>query len=148
MHVATFLGSFQLSVHWNTVQHQYHTTFLLSFLLGHERHRGYQRNRYERKTKLQIFHRTLFFFPHKESIKWVEVLSVPVLILSGLGLFIWAWARGGTFGEILAASNELAEDSSDSTTRVFFIGLTAMVASWATLSLNMTVTHQRTLLFS
>jgi NCS1 family nucleobase:cation symporter-1 len=68
-----------------------------------------------------------------DSLKWLEVLSAPLLLAVGLGLLLWA-------GPIVDWPALLAAPPSrppgDSLWPWFFGGLTAMVGFWATLSLN------------
>ncbi|MBG8562159.1 NCS1 family nucleobase:cation symporter-1 [Pseudomonas qingdaonensis] len=68
-----------------------------------------------------------------ESIKWLETLSAPLLVLVGAGLLVWALPNV-SFSELLAQPPKRPEGSS--VTGYFFAGLTAMVGFWATLSLN------------
>ncbi|MFN2565981.1 MAG: NCS1 family nucleobase:cation symporter-1 [Gemmatimonadaceae bacterium] len=82
-----------------------------------------------------------FVWAGTESIKWMETLSAPFLLATGLALLAWAAAKGGGLGTALAASNRLAQPSVNATTSGFLLGLfvpwlTAMVGYWATLSLN------------
>ncbi|MBG4777936.1 NCS1 family nucleobase:cation symporter-1 [Pseudomonas aeruginosa] len=68
-----------------------------------------------------------------ESIKWLETLSAPLLVLVGLGLLVWALPHiSGS--ELLAQPPKRPEGAS--VTGYFMAGLTAMVGFWATLSLN------------
>jgi NCS1 family nucleobase:cation symporter-1 len=69
-----------------------------------------------------------------ESIKLLESLSAPFLIVVGLALLAWAYARAGGFGPILSQPSRF--QSQAEFLRVFFPALTAMVGYWATLSLN------------
>jgi nucleobase:cation symporter-1, NCS1 family len=62
-----------------------------------------------------------------ESIKWLEALSAPFLLLIGLALVIWAHGAANGFGPIFSSGRFWP---------VFGAGLTAMVGFWATLSLN------------
>jgi NCS1 family nucleobase:cation symporter-1 len=76
-----------------------------------------------------------FVWKGTESIKWLETLAAPLLILAGLALLWWAQARVGGFGQLLGSAGALG------TTREFSAGLflpwvTAMVGFWATLALN------------
>ena len=68
-----------------------------------------------------------------ESIKWLETLSAPLLVLVGAGLLVWALPNV-SFSELLAQPPKRPEGAS--VTGYFFAGLTAMVGFWATLSLN------------
>lgn len=69
-----------------------------------------------------------------DSIKWLEVLSAPFLLVVGAVLMIWAVNAADGFGPIFA------QPSKFTTTAEFWsafgAGLTAMVGFWATLSLN------------
>lgn len=82
-----------------------------------------------------------FVWKGTESIKWMEKLAAPFLLIVGLVLLGWAVDRGGGLGVILERSSQLlaAKDSPSGAlwlTSVFLPGLTAMVGFWATLSLN------------
>lgn len=83
-----------------------------------------------------------FVWAGTESIKWMETLSAPFLIVTGLALLWWAAAKGGGLGNVLAASSRLSQSGSTATSPSgFLVGLflpwlTAMVGFWATLSLN------------
>jgi NCS1 family nucleobase:cation symporter-1 len=68
-----------------------------------------------------------------ESIKWLEVVSAPLLLLVGAGLLAWAWPQASV-SELLARPPNRPADTS--LWSYFFAGLTAMVGFWATLSLN------------
>jgi NCS1 family nucleobase:cation symporter-1 len=82
-----------------------------------------------------------FVWAGTESIKWMETLSAPFLLVTGLALLWWAAVKGGGLGTVLAASDRLAQSRPAPTTAAFLLGLfvpwlTAMVGYWATLSLN------------
>ncbi|MEG1625901.1 NCS1 family nucleobase:cation symporter-1 [Pseudomonas sp.] len=68
-----------------------------------------------------------------ESIKWLETLSAPLLVLVGAGLLVWALPNV-SISELMAQPPKRAEGAS--VYGYFFAGLTAMVGFWATLSLN------------
>ena len=68
------------------------------------------------------------------SIKWLEILSAPFLLLTGLGLLIWAYHAAKGWGPIFSQPSKLK--TSAEFWPVFAAGLTAMVGYWATLSLN------------
>ena len=68
-----------------------------------------------------------------ESIKWLETLSAPLLVLVGAGLLVWAMPNV-SFSELMAQPPKRPEGAS--VYGYFFAGLTAMVGFWATLSLN------------
>jgi NCS1 family nucleobase:cation symporter-1 len=81
----------------------------------------------------------VFFIAYgTESIRWLELLSAPFLIVMGLALLGWAYVRAGGFGEMLSAPSAFAPggEREGQFLSVFFPGLTAMVGFWATLSLN------------
>ncbi len=86
-----------------------------------------------------------------ESIKWLETVSAPFLVIMSAPLLAWAWNGVGGMGEILRGSELLGADGSGvasgggaggaqspgaSFPRLFLPWLTAMVGYWATLSLN------------
>ena len=68
-----------------------------------------------------------------ESIKWLEVVAAPLLMLVGVGLLVWAWPQASVT-ELLARPPNRPADAS--LFGYFLAGLTAMVGFWATLSLN------------
>ncbi|MBI1799817.1 MAG: NCS1 family nucleobase:cation symporter-1 [Candidatus Eisenbacteria bacterium] len=75
-----------------------------------------------------------FIVKGTESIKWLESLAAPFLIVVGLALLWWAYVRAGGWGPILSQPSKF--QSSHEFLRVFFPSLTAMIGYWATLSLN------------
>lgn len=75
-----------------------------------------------------------FIVKGTESIKWLESIAAPFLILVGLALLAWAYVKAGGFGPILAQPSKFATNADF--LKVFFPSLTAMVGFWATLSLN------------
>jgi nucleobase:cation symporter-1, NCS1 family len=81
-----------------------------------------------------------FVWKGHESIKWLENLAAPFLILIGVVLLGWAVNRGGGLGHVLAESTKLMKTSEHAGTswllHVFLPGVTGMVGFWATLSLN------------
>ncbi|MFQ5568325.1 MAG: NCS1 family nucleobase:cation symporter-1 [Rhodothermales bacterium] len=82
-----------------------------------------------------------FVWAGTESIKWLETLAAPFLIVMGLALLFWAIAKVGSLGAILEQSNELIQARQERSVSQFIFllfipGLTAMVGYWATLSLN------------
>jgi NCS1 family nucleobase:cation symporter-1 len=68
------------------------------------------------------------------SIKWLESIAAPLLLIVGCALLYWAYQRAGGFGPILSQPSKF--DSMASFLPAFFPALTAMVGFWATLSLN------------
>jgi NCS1 family nucleobase:cation symporter-1 len=81
-----------------------------------------------------------FVWNGTESIKWLETLSAPFLIVTGIALLMWAVDRAGGMGEALEASDRLVGAPSPGggslVIAVFVPWLTAMVGYWATLALN------------
>ena len=75
-----------------------------------------------------------------DTIKWLETLAAPFLLLVGVGLLWWGVSAGGGFGQVLsdetvaAVRGGLVGDFNF--WAVFWPNLTAMVGFWATLSLN------------
>jgi NCS1 family nucleobase:cation symporter-1 len=68
-----------------------------------------------------------------ESIKLLETVAAPLLLIVGIGLIIWAYPQA-SITELLAQAPNRPEGASF--WGYFFGGLTAMVGFWATLSLN------------
>ncbi len=69
-----------------------------------------------------------------DSIRFLEKLGAPFLIVIGLGLLIWAYVAAGGFGPMLSQPDKFA--TTGDFLRFFFPALTGMVGYWATLSLN------------
>ena len=69
-----------------------------------------------------------------DSIKWLEVWSAPFLILTGVGMLIWAVTAAKGWGPMLGEPSKFKTNAEF--WPVFAAGLTAMVGYWATLSLN------------
>ncbi len=68
-----------------------------------------------------------------ESIKHLESLAAPLLLIVAFGLVVWAWPKVSV-SDVLATPATRAEG--ESVVPYFMAGLTAMVGFWATLSLN------------
>jgi len=68
-----------------------------------------------------------------ESIKLLEALAAPLLLIVAFGLIVWAMPRV-TFSEVLAVPANRPDDAPFA--GYFMAALTAMVGFWATLSLN------------
>ncbi|MBC8069614.1 MAG: NCS1 family nucleobase:cation symporter-1 [Deltaproteobacteria bacterium] len=66
-----------------------------------------------------------------ESIKWLEALAAPFLLVGGTALLVWAWSTHGTGAMFDAPGLEGA-----ALVRTFGPFFTAMVAFWGTLALN------------
>jgi len=75
-----------------------------------------------------------------ESIKWLETLAAPFLLLIGLGLLGWAVTEAGGLGVVLSGETIArvrgGMPEGFDFWRAFWPNLTAMVGFWATLSLN------------
>ncbi|MCL6100343.1 MAG: NCS1 family nucleobase:cation symporter-1 [Bacteroidetes bacterium] len=69
-----------------------------------------------------------------ESIRWLEALGAPFLIVVGIALLVWAYVKGGGFGPILSQPSKF--QTMGEFWRFFIPSLTGMVGYWATLSLN------------
>jgi len=68
------------------------------------------------------------------SIKILEQLAAPFLVLCGLALLAWAYQQADGFGPMLQSGSQF--DSKAAFFKLFFPSLTAMVGFWATLTLN------------
>ncbi|HWP37773.1 MAG TPA: NCS1 family nucleobase:cation symporter-1 [Gemmatimonadales bacterium] len=78
-----------------------------------------------------------FVWAGTESIKWLETLSAPALVIMGLALLAWAARRVGGLGAILNGADQLhATGARHESVLVLVPWVTAMVGYWATLSLN------------
>ena len=85
---------------------------------------------------LMFFLMNLYFvWNGTESIKWLETLSAPLLIVAGLALFWWAQSRAGGLGPMFAGATTLG-GAQPFSFALFLPWVTAMVGFWATLALN------------
>lgn len=75
-----------------------------------------------------------FILKGTESIRWLESLAAPFLLIVGLGLLAWAYVNGGGFGPILSQPSKF--QTTGEFWKFFIPSLTGMVGFWATLSLN------------
>lgn len=75
-----------------------------------------------------------FIINGMESIRWLEALGAPFLLVVGIVLLIWAYVQSGGFGPILSQPSKF--QSAGEFWRFFIPSLTGMVGYWATLSLN------------
>ena len=73
-----------------------------------------------------------------QSIRWLELLAAPFLLLAAVALFVWAAVRADGVGAMFQARSAfgVGQAREGQFLAVFFPGLTAMVGFWATLSLN------------
>ena len=80
----------------------------------------------------------LFIRQGTESIRWLELLAAPLLIIMCLGLLLWAYIAADGFGPMLSTPSQFAEGGpkAGQFASVFWPSLTAMVGFWATLALN------------
>ena len=69
-----------------------------------------------------------------ESIRVLERWAAPILLLMGLGLFVWAWWKVGSLSAMLADPPH--EGPQPAFSSALGIGLTTAVAFWGTLALN------------
>jgi len=69
-----------------------------------------------------------------ESIRFLEKLGAPFLLLIGLGLLAWAYVKAGGLGPVLSQPDSF--ETTGDFLKFFFPALTGMVGFWATLSLN------------
>lgn len=82
-----------------------------------------------------------FVWKGTESIKWLENLAAPFLLLVGVALLWWATSNAGGLMTVLEQASALESDADKLSgaawfSEVFLPGVTAMVGFWATLSLN------------
>jgi NCS1 family nucleobase:cation symporter-1 len=75
-----------------------------------------------------------FIVKGTDSIRWLEAIAAPFLLIVGLGLLALAYQKGGGWGPIL--SQPSAFTTTADFWRFFVPSLTGMVGFWATLSLN------------
>jgi nucleobase:cation symporter-1, NCS1 family len=69
-------------------------------------------------------------------IRRLSVVSAPLLLLFGVGIFCWAWYTVGSFPEILSATYLLGKKENVLFWQIFCPGVTAIVGYWSTLALN------------
>jgi NCS1 family nucleobase:cation symporter-1 len=69
-----------------------------------------------------------------ETIRFLQGISAPFLLLIGLALLLWARSRAGGFGPMLATPSKFQTFSEFF--RFFVPSLTGVVGFWATVSLN------------
>lgn len=75
-----------------------------------------------------------FIVKGMESIKWLEALGAPFLLVVGIALLIWAYIQVGGWGPILSQPSKF--QTVGEFWKFFIPSLTGMVGYWATLSLN------------
>ena len=69
-----------------------------------------------------------------ETIRFLQGVSAPLLLVMGLALLLWAGAKAGGFGPMLATPSKFATFSEFF--KFFIPSLTGVVGFWATVSLN------------
>ena len=69
-----------------------------------------------------------------ETIRFLQGVSAPILLLMGLALLLWARAKAGGFGPMLATPSKF--QNFGEFFRFFIPSLTGVVGFWATVSLN------------
>jgi nucleobase:cation symporter-1, NCS1 family len=69
-----------------------------------------------------------------ETIRFLQGVSAPLLLVMGLALLLWAGAKAGGFGPMLATPSKFA--SFGEFFKFFIPSLTGVVGFWATVSLN------------
>ncbi|MGI9228498.1 MAG: NCS1 family nucleobase:cation symporter-1 [Gammaproteobacteria bacterium] len=80
----------------------------------------------------------IFIVKGTESIRWLETLAAPFLLLTALSLLIWAWLTAGGFSDTLDKPSAFVPggEREGEFWLVFWPGLTGMVGFWATMTLN------------
>lgn len=73
-----------------------------------------------------------------ESIRILETLAAPMLLIMSLALLGWAYSAAGGFGDAFSQPSQFVEGGAKEGQfwAVFFPSLTGMVGFWATLALN------------
>ena len=73
-----------------------------------------------------------------ESIRWLEKLAAPLLMLIALGLLVWAYQASDGMGEVFSQPSQFVPGGAREGQFwiVFWPSLTAMVGFWSTLTLN------------
>src|SRR6202023_2333801 len=69
-----------------------------------------------------------------ETIRFLQGITAPFLLLIGLALLLWARSKAGGFGPMLATPSKF--QSFGEFFRFFIPSLTGVVAFWATVALN------------
>ncbi|HEV2386647.1 MAG TPA: NCS1 family nucleobase:cation symporter-1 [Candidatus Acidoferrales bacterium] len=69
-----------------------------------------------------------------ETVRWLQGVSAPVLVVLGVAMLAWAYRKAGGFGPMLSAPSKF--HSPGEFFRFFVPSLTGVVAFWATVALN------------
>ncbi len=80
------------------------------------------------------FMNMFFVWKGLNSIKWLEALCAPFLIIGGVALLYWAYTNADGITQVFETKSKF-ETSADFY-RFFFPALTGIIGFWATLSLN------------
>jgi len=80
------------------------------------------------------FMNLFFVWRGVDSIKWLETLGAPFLILGGLALLYWAYINANGITTVLQTTSRF--ETSSAFYQFFFPALTGIIGFWATLSLN------------
>ncbi len=80
------------------------------------------------------FMNIFFVWKGVESIKWLETLSAPFLVLGGAALLYWAYTSADGVTQIFQTPSKF--ETSTDFFHFFFPALTGIIGFWATLSLN------------
>lgn len=71
-----------------------------------------------------------------ETIKVLQVVSAPFMLVVGLALLFWMVGRAGGFGAVLASASGFSGGGQVSFWKIFVPSLTGIVGFWATVALN------------
>ncbi|MEM7282695.1 MAG: NCS1 family nucleobase:cation symporter-1 [Pseudomonadota bacterium] len=73
-----------------------------------------------------------------DSIRWLETLAAPFLLLAAVAMLIWALSNGGGISTMFSTPSQFEPGGARAGEfwKVFWPSLTAMVGFWSTLSLN------------
>lgn len=80
------------------------------------------------------FMNLFFVWRGLNSIKWLETLCAPFLILGGIALLYWAYINAEGISKVFETTSHF--DTTAAFYKFFFPALTGIVGFWATLSLN------------
>ncbi|OFW68888.1 MAG: nitrate reductase [Alphaproteobacteria bacterium GWC2_42_16] len=80
------------------------------------------------------FMNLFFVWKGLNSIKWLETLCAPFLILGGVSLLYWAYMNADGLSKVFQTTSQF--ESNSAFYQYFFSALTGIVGFWATLSLN------------
>ncbi len=80
----------------------------------------------------------VFIVKGTESIRWLETLAAPFLLISAIALLVWAYIQADGFGEMLSTPSAFVPggEKEGQFWFVFWPSLTGMVGFWATMTLN------------